>query len=237
MFFQENLPAIQLKGGLAGTARINGGNFYMSILQLFQVEKKIRCSSLFQQNSLHKPADLNTKQSIFTKDCGDSTEDLTWLRDWVMQTQVNEISGDDAAVTYYVAGYIGRYISRRRNCIGCKDLLIDRENIPSLGDVSEVKDFLLAMVDRGGLSSPKQYCFAICALGVQIYSKLRSNDSIQKEFLCLNNQRAAFVSVRTEVVKQNADQYEFLLNQTCNEDIAILRQYCSLFSTALQKTN
>ena len=109
------------------------------------------------------------------------------------------------------------YISRRRKCTACKDLLIDRENIPSLGDVSKVKDLLVAMADRCGLSAPKQYCFAICALGVHIYSKLRSNDSVRKQFLCFNNQRVAFISVLTEVVKQNADQHEFLLNQTCNE--------------------
>ena len=83
------------------------------------------------------------------------------------------------------------------------------------------------MADYGGLTAPKQYCFAICALGVQIYSKLRSNDSIRKEFLYLNNQRVAFVSVLAEVVKQNADQHEFLLNQTCNEG------HCN-FKTILQ---
>ena len=82
----------------------------MSIPQLFQAEK-IQCLSLLQQNSLHKLADLNTKQSIYTEDCGDSTEDLTWLKDWVMQVQVSEISGDDAAVMYYVAGCRGRCIS------------------------------------------------------------------------------------------------------------------------------
>ena len=71
--------------------------------------------------------------------------------------------------------------------------------------------------NKRGLSAQKQYCFAICALGVQIYSKLHSNDSIRKQFFCLNNQQVAFVSVLTEVVKQNADQHEFLLNQTCNE--------------------
>ena len=122
-----------------------------------------------------------------------------------MQAQVSEISGDDAAVMmYYVAGYIGRCISRRRKCTACKDLLIDPEIIPSLGDAFEVK----AMAERSGLSKamsvPKQYCFAICALGVQTYLQLSSNESIRQQFLCLNNQQAAFVSVLTEVVKQNS---------------------------------
>ena len=96
----------------------------MSILQLFQAEKKIRCLNLLQQISLQKQADLNTKQSIFTEDCGNSTEDLTWSKDWVMQAQVSEISGDDAAVTYYAADYIRKCISRKRKCTACKDLLV-----------------------------------------------------------------------------------------------------------------
>ena len=80
-------------------------------------------------------ADLNTKQSIFTEDYGDSTEDLTCLKDWVLQAHVCEIRSNDAAVTYYVVGYIERCISRRRKCTACKDLLIDLESIPSLGNV------------------------------------------------------------------------------------------------------
>ena len=123
------------------------------------------------------------------------------------------------------------YISRRRKCAACKDLLIDRENTPSLGDVFEVKDLLLAMADRGGLFAPKHcyFCFRN-----QIYSKLRSNDSIRKQFLCLNNRRVAFVSALTEVVKENADQHEFLLNQICNEGHcnfkAILQSLFSCFT-------
>ena len=63
------------------------------------------------------------------------------------------------------------YISKRKYT-ACIDLLIDPENISSLGDVSEVKDLLLVMAGRGDLFAPKQCCFAICALGVQIYLQL-----------------------------------------------------------------
>ena len=66
-----------IEGRFGWYHQVDEGNFYMSILQLFQAEKKIQCLSLLQQNSLHKLADLNTKESIFTEDCGDSTEDLT----------------------------------------------------------------------------------------------------------------------------------------------------------------
>ena len=68
-----------------------------------------------------------------------------------MQAQVNEISGDDAAVTYSVAGYIERCISRKRKCTTCKDLLIYPENIPSLGDVFRSK--------RLAISHGRPWCF------------------------------------------------------------------------------
>lgn len=218
--FQYVLPgkftSDPIEGRFGWYRQVNGGNFYMSILQLFHAEKKIRCLSLLQQKSLHKLANLNTKHSISTEDCSSSVEDLTWLKDWAVQAQVNEVSDDDAAVTYYVAGYIGRCISRRRKCKACKELLIDSESTLSLSDVSEAENLLIAMADRGGLSVPKQYCFAICALGVQIYSKLNSNDSIRQKFFCLKNQREAFVSALTHLVKQNSD-HDFLLDQTCEE--------------------
>ena len=203
-----------IEGRFGWYRQVNGGNFYMSILQLFQAEKKIRCLSLLQQKSLHLLANLNTKHSILSTECDENTEDLGWLKDWVMQIEVNEVGGYDAAVTYYVAGYIGRCVSRRRKCTSCKDLLIDSENIPCLTEVTDVKNLLIAIADRGGLSTPKQYCFAICALGVQVYSELSRNENIWQNFLTVKNQRSTFVAALTDLAKENAD-HSFLLQQTC----------------------
>ena len=88
----------------------------MSILQLFQAEKKIRCLSLLRQNALHTLAGINTRsEAVLTEYATDeSWEDTSWLKDWAMQTNITEVSDEDASVTYYVAGYIGRCISRRR---------------------------------------------------------------------------------------------------------------------------
>ena len=145
--------------------QVNGNNFYMSILQFFQAEKKTRCLSLLRQNALHTLASLNIRQPVSIPDSMVSTEDNTWLKDWSAQVEVDKVNDDDAAVTYYVAGYTSRCISRRRKCSSCKDQLVETEHIPTLSNVSEAKDVLLALADHGGLSAPKQYCFAICALG------------------------------------------------------------------------
>ena len=99
----------------------------MSILQLFQAEKKIRCLSLLRQNALHTLASLNIRQPVSIPDSVASAEDITWLKDWSVQVEVDEVNDGDAAVMYYVAGYIGRCIPRRRKRSSCKDQLVETE--------------------------------------------------------------------------------------------------------------
>ena len=68
-----------------------------------------------------------------------------------MQAKINGVSDDDAAVTYYLAGYIGRSILRKRKCDSCKSSLIETEQLPCLGDASDVQNALLALADCDGL--------------------------------------------------------------------------------------
>ena len=135
--------------------------------------------SLLRQNAFHTLASLNIRQPVSSSDFVASTKDITWLKDWSAQVEVDEVNDDDAAVTYYVAGYIGRCISGRSKCSSCKDQLVETEHIPTLSDILEAKDVLLTLADRGGPSAPKQYCFAICALGVQVYNQIRQDDDIR----------------------------------------------------------
>ena len=74
------------------------------------------------------------------------------------------------AMTYYVACYISRCETRRSKYSECKIywLKIKNDDITSLDDDSEAKD-LIAIADCSELSAPRQYCFAVYALGVQLY--------------------------------------------------------------------
>ena len=140
--------------------------------------KKICCLSQLREKALHKLSSLIITQSIISDTCEESPEDHTCLKKWAMQAEINEVSDDDTAVNYYVAGYIVRCISRKRKCDSCISSLIETEHLPCLVDASDVQNALLALADRGGLSASEQYCFAVCALGVQMYSKINGNDSV-----------------------------------------------------------
>ena len=224
-----------IEGRFGWYRQVNGGNFYMSIQQLFQAEKKICCLTLLQQNALHTVASL--KSCSITSNALDdeeATEDTAWVEDWAKSTEITAVSDDDdASVTYYVAGYVGRCISRRRKCDSCRELLIESACIPSLSVVENAQNLLLAMADRGGLSAPTQYCYAVCAMGVQMYTKLRSNDDIRHKFFCLKNQRASFVSSLVTAAAGN-QEHTMLLNIKCGQDhinfSAIVRSLFNCFA-------
>ena len=153
-----------------------------------------------------------------------------------MQAEINKVSVDHAAVTYCVAGYIGRCISRKRKYDSCRSSLIETEHLPCLGDASDVENASQALADRGGLSAPKQYCLALCTLGVQMDSKISGNDRDLQQFFYLKNQRAAFVAILTEIVKEDVD-HKFMLKQICAEGHYNINLITQSFFNCFAKTN
>ena len=62
---------------------------------------------------------------------------------------------------------------------------------------------LFELADRGGLSAPSEYCFAITAFAVQCYITIAMDDSIMHRLLMCSNQRNAFVNAVTKSVQSS----------------------------------
>ena len=157
-----------IEGRFGWHRQAKGGNFFMSVKQLFLTEKKIRCLSLLQQNALlaavsEQPSVVNeitTKKNL--------KEDVTWLVDYFSEVLLEDFPRHEAAVTYYVSSYIGQSIARRRKCAACSKLLICEKDAALVEDVIPVEykeNFETA--NHGGLSEPSEYCFVVTALAVQ----------------------------------------------------------------------
>ena len=154
--------------------------FFMSVKQLLLTEKKIRCLSLLQQNALlaavsEQPSVVNeitTKKNL--------KEDVGWLVDYFSEVVLEDFPQLEAAVTYYVSGYIGRSIARRRKCAACSELLICEKDAALVEDVIPVEyKEIFETANHGGLSGPSEYYFAVTALVVQCYLMI-SNDKERK---------------------------------------------------------
>ena len=162
--------------------QVHGGNFYISIHQILQAEKKICCLSLLQEQTLVSSR-LNTVDNSTLNDASiaASTHEVLWLGEFLsaVSLDLDDLTESDTNVTFFVSGYIGRSISHRTNCSGCKELLVDNYDVPELHTcVPKELPKLFDMANRGGLSTPTQLCFAITVIAVQLYTLLASNNLV-----------------------------------------------------------
>ena len=62
--------------------------------------------------------------------------------------------------------------------------VVGSTNIPKIQEnVPEEHRELFEMADRGGLSEPTEFCYAVTTLAVQCYTAISENDEIMKKLL------------------------------------------------------
>lgn len=167
--------------------RLSGANFFISCKQLFEAEKKLRTLNLIK-------AKIPVSRLNFTVDFDDEGSSPI---DRPTDLELCEITGIDAddldeaenTIVYFVAGYVGRSIARRNKCSDCKQILLC-ENPSSPEDRTQIFDAL----NRGGLSSPTEFCHAVCLLSFLYFKQCQEDTHKMRKLLSLGNQKAAFVS-------------------------------------------
>ena len=73
------------------------------------------------------------------------------------------------------------------------------------------------MADRGGLSSPTEYCYAVCAIAVNLHTHLMSAPhNKEKILLSFYNQCCAFVKAAVVVISESK-LHNALTLQECSD--------------------
>ena len=69
--------------------------------------------------------------------------------DIISPISLEDIPESDAAVSYYVSGYIGLQISNRKKCMACKDLLLASCDPIHIADfvAQEDKNYLILLIE------------------------------------------------------------------------------------------
>ena len=185
----------------------------MSLNQLCQPEKKIRCISLLKQDALHQIANL-TFGDIPSHPVSDNSSEGIRLHEFLSGSTIDDMTDSDTSVTYYVSSYAGRSISRQRKCPSCKNLLVDSDESVSIpDDMPSVATNLIQAANRVGLSVPTEYCFGVCCFAVQLHNCILANKSARSKLLSAKNQRAAFIFAATKFAESNT--YVVSAEQTC----------------------
>ena len=108
------LMADPTEGRFGWYRQLNGGNFFMSVKQLLQAEKKIRCFSLLQEQfQFQLPLCANEMMLLLTME----TSQLLVTKNICVNCFVfivvcmDDITESDAAVCYFVSWYIARSVA------------------------------------------------------------------------------------------------------------------------------
>ena len=161
------------------------GNFYVSVKQILLAEKKIRCLSLLEQQTLLSAATTDADKLPIFNFPSSSIADTFWLFEFFCSISIDDdVLLSESVVIYCVSGYIARTITRRRKCSSCKNLLIDSSDAPNIQSaIPDEHRELLQMAIRGGLSSPSQYTFAVATLGAEFYRAMMNGPpTVMEEF-------------------------------------------------------
>lgn len=167
-------------------------------------------------------------------ECGDSqpcvkasikvTEDVSWLVDQMQEEQAENMTHDEANMVYYIAGCIGRSISRQRKCIECKTCLID----PSLDNCTRSR--LLHLANRGGLAAPSEYSMTVCIYGflhfkqifdspnlaTQMFQKKAHAELFSSAILCSFQKNSSLCALTTFACKEGHLSFQMILRKLFN---------------------
>ena len=210
-----------IEGRFGWYRQCNGANFFVSVKQVLAAEKKIRCLSILQQKADDIVQILETSSRLretLVKACQIQQKNIEsgeWLYNFLSAAAMDELPDTDAAVAYFVSGYIGRSVGTLRKCAACKEMLVSKDCASDIQtDIPEKLKVIFALANRGGLSEPTEFCFATTTVAVRCYTTISGNVDIMKKLLQASNQRQVFVTAVRKWI-ETSPLLSGLLNAEC----------------------
>ena len=185
--------------------QLSGANYFISVRQVMENDKKIRALSLLKFSSLS----LAEIDDVIQSEASKSTSDDVLADSLVPSLSEQDLpKASDANIIFYVSGAISRSVVRCTKCEDCREALIDHEQLepPELDDsLNYSSSTFLDSINRGGLSKPTEYSFMLAVNCWRVFEKIKSSTT----FLGVSNQRALFCKV---VDRVTANESELLVS-------------------------
>nr|CAH7731460.1 unnamed protein product [Callosobruchus chinensis] len=211
--------------------QLAGGQYHISIRQLYESEKKLRIQSLFK---------------IFSKNLDDFHHEQRQL-DYSFHPQICIENSDYEQVQYempvitYLAGYCCYKILRKIKCDICKLELVYDDDL-----VVEENYNLISSLNRGGLLFPKDIVIRIVLICYIIFNKILANH--EDEFLSTHYKRDCLIDIFLKywLLNESENNKLKLCHNHEEENIVklviasttntLLKNYCSKSNDRLGKT-
>lgn len=164
-----------LEGRFGWYRQLAGTNYYLSVWQFLEAEKKIRLKSLVKFAKLN----MSEVANVFQSGKKSAEEQIEVAAANLLALLPSEVLGDSLqldqaeGIVYYIAGYIARSILKRTRCDSCPCLLVVSREAPEISvqdeeneETVQAKEKFLRFVDRGGLVTPSELV-ACVYLGIE----------------------------------------------------------------------
>jgi hypothetical protein len=208
--------------------QLSGANYFASVRQFLEAEKKIRIKCLVK----HGQVSLQEVREVFKE--SNEAEKQKILSDCAVlldSLPIDSLSGSfelekgEEGIVYFIAGYIARSLLKTVKCDGCVNLLRKNEAIPLLEfeeDVEntesaaarEAREAYLDLINSGGLVSPSDLVNVASVHALQLKKVIFDNGDAQRIFLESGCPRDVFVKCYTNMLQRESTTIA-LLNQKC----------------------
>jgi hypothetical protein len=193
-----SIQSDNLEGRFGWYRQLSGGNYFISLRQVRESEKKISLlkhsgfsvsdlsESLCSHNVVHLP--VEAIEAVISK--------LPYS---------NPPNVDVCNVIYYIAGFIARSVSAAHKCFSCSNALkaSDQCVLPIMSEANEISDFF-NQINRGGLCDLSDFVYAICLRCWSIFSSIKSYPQLSTTFLSSSNARGLFIGVNETSLKEDS---------------------------------
>jgi len=189
--------------------QLAGANYYISMRQVLEGDRKIRALSLLKYSHLSL-TDIDAALPAESDPAHPASS-----VDSVADSLANSISfsvspsSNDANIVFYVSGAIARSAIRTMKCDSCRDSLTDPNALPTfeLDELLGTSDCCVASfldtINRGGLMRPSDYTFLLCVHCWRVFEEVQTSPDLMSKFLAATCHRSLFMSVIDRLTSSN----------------------------------
>ena len=225
-----NSDAIEHRFGVY--RQLSGANFFVSLKQFLENEKKLwlRCLIQFDGLTVNEIKKLGDAQHEIANE--KSEEDSVVLMSFLEDSDSNSANNlsslkDLEGIMLYCAGYVSRSLLKSNKCEKCKQLLVQSNKEAPEVDFTEecsssAKESFLDSVNRGGLIYPSELVFLTTMLAVKLQQEIFGDSEIRAMFMQFQNPCDVFVKCFEKRISASTDMND-ILSQTCDDEHTYFR--------------
>ena len=173
--------------------QLGGANYYISVRQFLEAEKKIRLQSLvkFGKFTFKEACELLKPDERSEDTEKEAKKLMEMLGNFEIEFRVN----DEEAILFYIAGFLAASEVKSLSCESCTPLFAKSKDTPNIDfsdDLGVKKEEFLYQINRGGLYTPSDAMYILVLFARQLFKQIFDRMEKQDFFMSLKSQREVY---------------------------------------------